>query len=148
MDNVEVKELNKFVMRVKTDFAQLDFREGKKFTFRPPRTIILEPVQNYAENGAVGLNNYMMSVLHEVGHAKLEHKFYQTDVERVKMEGAAWEAARGLCEQYGVCYDEEFVQSELDSYREWLYRQSKCKKCGLTRFQTKSGRYYCPICEC
>lgn len=63
------------------------------------------------------------------------------------MEREAWEKARELCERYGVEYDEEVVEAELDSYREWLHKRSRCPKCGLTRYQGGDGKYRCPECE-
>lgn len=136
-------ELNKFMMRLKTDFGQFRFREGKKFTFRPPRTIIFEATENYWEER----EKYQLSVLHELGHALLEHKFYTTDPERLRMESEAWEKAKELCLRYGVVYDSEYAETELDTYREWLHRKSCCPECGLTRYQTRDGAYHCPSCE-
>jgi len=136
-------ELNNFVMSLKRDFSQYKFFNGKRFRFRPPRTIFLESVENYLE----APEKYMLSALHEVGHAILEHKFYATDPERLKMERAAWEKAKELCLRYGVAYDTEYVERELDTYRDWLHRKSKCPECGLTRYQTRDGRYHCPSCE-
>lgn len=63
------------------------------------------------------------------------------------MERAAWEEARKLCRRYQIRYDEELVELKMDSYRDWLHQRSKCKKCGLTRYQTKDGEYHCPNCE-
>lgn len=149
----EYEKLRRDLVRV---YPELKFRAGKKFTFRPPRTIIYEPWS--ADSADFGQksserdcgseqNNYCLQLLHEVGHALSEHRDYRVDVERVKMEREAWERARGLCEEYNVWYDEEFVEEEMDTYREWLHRRSKCRECGLTRYQTLDGKYHCPRCE-
>lgn len=92
-------------------------------------------------------NWYNLQLLHEVGHALLGHCEYGVDLERLKMERAAWEKARELCGRYGVEYDEEAVEGALDTYRDWLHRRSRCAKCGLTRFQGADGRYRCPGCD-
>jgi len=123
----------KLVARLKADYPNLRFCEGKKFAFRPPRTIF------FAEGSKLEL-------LHELGHARLEHNFYTTDPERLKMERAAWEEARELCIYYNVDYDEDFVEEALDSYRDWLHGRSCCPECGLTRYQTRDGKYHCPSC--
>lgn len=123
--------------RLKEDYPELRFREGVKFLFRPPRTIVLCP----------GEANADLLILHEVGHALCGHRTFATDVERLKCEREAWEKARQLCLVYGVKYDEEIVEGELDSYREWLDQKSRCPRCGLTRFQTPDGVYHCPRCE-
>ncbi len=63
------------------------------------------------------------------------------------MEREAWEKARELCQTYGVYYDEEVVERELNTYREWLDKKSRCPICGLARFQTPNGKFHCPRCE-
>ncbi|MBR3116153.1 hypothetical protein IKF30_02900 [Candidatus Saccharibacteria bacterium] len=69
------------------------------------------------------------------------------DVERLKMEVQAWEKAKELALQHGIEVNEELIQQELDTYRDWLHQKSRCPSCGLTRFQTSDGIYHCPRCE-
>ncbi len=69
------------------------------------------------------------------------------DVERLKMESAAWEKARELAPKYNIEVNEDLIQGELDTYREWLHTKSCCKQCGLTRYQMPDGVYHCPRCE-
>lgn len=125
------------VERLRQDFPYLRLREGIKFLFRPPKTVIYRP----------GEANFDLLLLHEMGHALCEHVSFTTDVERLRCEREAWEKARELCAKYGIVYDEEAVEDELDSYRVWLDKKSRCPKCGLTRFQTPDGAYHCPRCE-
>lgn len=139
MYNVCMQEL---IERLRGDYPNLRLREGERFCFRPPRTIIFVLRSDNVEQ-----NSDALQLLHEVGHALLEHKNFATDPERLRMERAAWEKARELCEHYGVCYDEEFVEEELDTYRNWLHQRSRCPQCGLTRYQTVDGKYHCPSCE-
>ena len=86
-------------------------------------------------------------LLHEVAHAVLGHRDFKMDVERLRMEMEAWEKARELARVYGVEYDEDLAQMELDTYRDWLHQKSRCPECGLTRFQNLSGQYRCPRCD-
>lgn len=139
MYNVCMQEL---IERLREDYPNLRLCEGKRFCFRPPRTIIFILGSDKVEQ-----NSDALQLLHEVGHALLEHKNFATDPERLRMERAAWEKARELCECYGVCYDEDFVEEELDTYRNWLHQRSRCPQCGLTRYQTVDGKYHCPSCE-
>lgn len=127
----------KFLEQLKTDYPWLRFREGSKFAFRPPKTIVLGPPEPFSE----------LLALHEVSHAVLKHKDFRMDVERLKMEVAAWEKAKELAKHYGVDVDEDVIQGELDTYRDWLHKKSRCPDCGLTRFQTTDGEYHCPRCE-
>lgn len=162
------------VDKLRADWPELRFRVGKKFAFRPPRTVVYELADFGAgsvasdavgvrsevadldagddtDDVAVGVdfeqNWYNLQLLHEVGHALLGHCEYGADLERLKMERAAWEKARELCGRYGVEHDGEAVEGALDTYRDWLHRRSRCAKCGLTRFQGADGRYRCPGCD-
>ena len=129
--------MNDFVLKLENDYPDLRFKAGKKFAFRPPRTIILGPKEPKDE----------MLVLHEVAHALCGHKDFRVDVERVRMECEAWGKAKELAQIYGIEVDEEMIQNELDTYRDWLHQKSRCRACGLTRFQTTDGRYHCPRCN-
>lgn len=134
--------MRELIERLRVDYPKFRLREGKRFSFRPPRTI------NFVLRSDSAEQNYdCLQLLHEVGHAVLEHKNFATDPERLAMERAAWEQARALCERYGVTYDEEFVEAELDTYRDWLHQKSRCPRCGLTRYQTRDGEYHCPGCD-
>lgn len=86
-------------------------------------------------------------LLHELGHYLCGHREFGTLIKRLKMEREAWEKARELCDKYEVSYDEEVVERELDTYREWLDVKSRCPVCGLARFQTPDGIWHCPFCE-
>ena len=146
---------------LRRDYPNLRFRSGKKFTFRPPRTIIYEQNHDSARTSrtqaeddecntlddSLYTNRYCMQILHEVGHALLGHRSYRTDPERLRMECAAWEKARELCGIYNIYYDEDFAEEQLDSYRNWLHQRSTCPECGLTCFQTRDGVYHCPSCD-
>ena len=63
------------------------------------------------------------------------------------MESEAWGKARELASEYDIEVNEDLIQDELDTYRDWLHNKSKCKSCGLTRYQTPDGIYHCPRCE-
>lgn len=127
----------RFIERLQRDFPDFKFKEGKKFAFRPPKTIILGPVEPF----------YELLALHEVSHAILKHKDFKMDIERLKMENEAWEKAKELAKHYKICINEDLIQDELDTYRDWLHQKSRCPKCGLTRFQTPDSQYHCPRCE-
>lgn len=152
--NESEMEVNKFVERLEQDFPDLRFRPGRKFAFRPPRTIVYEQFCDQKE-GATEVateirgqaeRRYQLCLLHELGHATLGHRDFRTDPERLRMEAAAWGRAEELSDRYGVEFDRELAEAELDSYRDWLHQRSRCPACGLTRYQTPDGRYHCPGC--
>lgn len=138
----EAEAARDLVQKISEQYPKLRLKQGKKFAFRSPKTIV------YEEKGAgLSLNEYKLSLLHELGHALLGHRDFRTDAERIKMERAAWERARELCAGWGVSYEEEWVEERLDSYRDWLHKKSLCPECGLTRYQTVNGEYHCPGCD-
>ena len=126
-----------FMKRLIDDFLEFKFIKGRKFAFRPSRTIVIGSYEP----------DWRLLLLHEVGHAVSGHKSFKVDIERVQMEVEAWEKARGLATTYGVDWDEEVAQSELDTYRGWLHQKSRCPRCGLTRVETTDGQYHCPQCD-
>ncbi len=126
-----------FLAKIRSDFPEFRFIGGARFSFRPPKTIVIGPEEPSDDS----------LLLHELGHALSKHKDFDTGAKRLKMEVEAWEKARELAPKYGVTIDEEMVESELDTYRDWLHKKSRCPKCGLTRFQTPDGEYHCPRCE-
>ena len=126
-----------FLKKIKNDYPEYTFREGKKFLFRPPKTIVIGPDERFSE----------LLLLHELSHAILGHRDFQTDIKRLKMESEAWDKAKELASEYKIKVDEDYIQDELDTYRDWLHQKSRCPDCGLTRFQTPDGDYHCPRCE-
>ena len=130
-------KFEQLLKKIQNDYNDLRFVPGVKFAFRPKKTIVVGPKET----------NMDFLLLHEVGHALLGHFDFGTDIQRIKMENAAWEKARELAKEYGVEWDEEIAQGELDTYRDWLHKKSRCPECGLTRFQTPDGEYHCPRCE-
>lgn len=141
-------DLAQFISQLQTDYPNFIFKQGSRFVFRPPRTISFEKPQNSPYPPA----NFALLALHELAHALLGHQDYHTHIERLKMESAAWQRAKTLALHYQKIFswlhwDEDFAETELDSYRDWLHTKSLCKNCGLTRFQTPDGKYHCPQCD-
>jgi hypothetical protein len=133
-----------FLLSLKNEYNNYSWRLGTRFKYRPEKTIIID------KNSPAPWPYFALLTLHELGHALSSHKDHKTDVERLKIESEAWQRAKreiDAHENWGIEYDEEFAEYELDSYRDWLHQKSKCKKCGLTRYQTKDGIYHCPECD-
>lgn len=127
-----------FFERLQKDYETFRFKIGRKFAFRPPRTVVVGPPEPFSE----------LLALHEVSHAICKHRDFKMDIMRLKMEAQAWEKAKELAMQYGIEVNEGLIQQELDTYRDWLHQKSRCPECGLTRYQTTNGQYHCPACEC
>ena len=145
---MEEIDFGQLLQRVQQDYRNLRFITGKKFAFRPPRTIVIADFTQMPEFREPGVQKICsLRLLHELGHATLGHRNFATDIERLRMERAAWDKAREFCKDYGVAYDEDFVEAELDTYRDWLHQRSKCRECGQTRYQGADGKYHCPFCD-
>ena len=129
--------MDALLARLKADYPEFRFKSSHKFAFRPPKTILISQKEPFSE----------LLTLHELSHAILKHHNFKLDVERLKMENAAWDQAKILAKTYQVEIDEDFIQDQLDTYRDWLHKKSRCPKCGLTRFQSQDGDYHCPRCE-
>lgn len=85
-------------------------------------------------------------LLHEFGHALLNHRGYSRDVELLSMERAAWDEAERLALEFGVKIDTETVEAHLDTYRDWLHKRSLCPNCSATGIQTAQNTYRCIAC--
>ena len=133
-----------FLLGLKEEYPSFSWRLGSRFKYRPPKTIVID------EKSDAPWPYFALLALHELGHALSGHKDYKTDVERLRIESEAWQRAKREIanhQNWGLEYNEDFAEDELDSYRDWLHQKSKCKKCGLTRYQTADGIYHCPNCE-
>lgn len=133
-----------FLMSLKEEYPDFSWRLGSRFKYKPEKTIFIDAEE------PIPMPYFALLTLHELGHALSRHKDYNTDIERLRIESEAWQRAKHEIEahpNWGVEYDEDFAEGELDSYRDWLHQKSKCKKCGLTRYQTADGIYHCPQCE-
>lgn len=95
----------------------------------------------YTPDASVG------DILHEIGHALLDHQSYDRDVTLLEMERDAWRQARVFGRHHGLTIDEDIIQSHLDTYRDWLHARSTCPECTSTGIQTHNDRYRCYECS-
>lgn len=86
-------------------------------------------------------------LLHEFGHAVLNHAAYRNDTDLLRMERAAWNQALSLSESYAITISDELVEDALDTYRDWLHDRSLCPTCSATGLQTGPLSYRCLACE-
>lgn len=114
--------MDKLITELKSKFPSLSFTPGKQFCWSP------ETGEIFYKAGAKG-QQATWSLLHETGHALLEHASYQADLELLRLEVAAWERARLLAQDLSLKIDEDHIQDCLDTYRNWLYKRSICPAC-------------------
>lgn len=85
-------------------------------------------------------------LLHEIGHALLNHHDYLYDIHLLEMERAAWDEARKLASTLGVRLADSAIEGALDTYRDWLHARSLCPRCGSTGVQDGQS-YTCLACH-
>jgi hypothetical protein len=116
--------------RLSKKYPLIRFVKSDDFRWSPEKTTIY-----YADETSPLL-------LHELGHALLNHQEYRRDIELLAMERDAWDTARTL-----DTISEEIIQNHLDTYREWLHARSTCPTCGANGHQVKKLTYHCIACE-
>ena len=133
--------MQKLLESLQLALPEQQFTAGKKFYWSPESGEVFYNVDGAGERDAWAL-------LHETGHALLEHESYKTDIELLKMEIAAWEKAHELGTQFGIKIDENHVQDCLDTYRDWLHARALCPSCTTRCLQHTSGHEYrCHNCH-
>ncbi len=120
-------------------YPQFTFLKGKTAHWSPRlRQITYAPGEDLAA---------AWSLLHELGHALLNHHTYDSDMELLKKETEAWEHAKMLASDIGQAIDEIYIQECLDTYRDWLHKRSSCPACGMHGLQPHAGLYHCLNCN-
>ena len=125
---------------VKKDFAHIDFTSGDHFVWQPRSNRI-----SYVED-AVLESDGSWSLMHELGHATLEHHSYRDDLQLLMMEVQAWDKAKELAIKYDIEIAEEHIEKCLESYRGWLHKRSRCIDCKTNSLQLDVVTYQCHNC--
>jgi len=130
--------MEKLIEALKADHPKLTFIVGTHLCWSPGKQEI-----HYEPSGKT---ESVYGVLHEMGHARLGHSTYSTDVDLLNKEVLAWEEALQLAVKYGIQLSEAHIQDCLDTYRDWLHKRSTCPKCGINGLQSAPQQYDCPNC--
>lgn len=124
---------------LKLTYPGISFEAGNTFLWSPKNSKVI-----YRESASDEVADW--SLLHETGHALLEHHDFATDFDLLLMEVAAWDKAKKLASDMGLSIDEDHVQDCLDTYREWLYQRSTCPSCTSCSLQSDKRTYECFNC--
>lgn len=127
--------MDKLIATLQAQFPALRFTPGQQFCWSP------ETGEIFYKAGARGAAA-MWSLLHETGHALLEHNNYKADLHLLRLEVEAWERARELAADNGVVIDEDHIQDCLDTYRDWLHKRSICPTCATKCLQQDDYQHY------
>ena len=122
-------------------YPSVTFKPGDTFYWSPSDITVYYEAGNSEPQG-------IWALLHETGHAILEHEQYYADIELVQMEMQAWEKAKLIANdsQLDMVISEDHIQDCLDSYRDWLHKRSLCPDCSLSGIQIKESTYSCIFC--
>lgn len=130
--------MDDLVAKLQKDYPWLTFVRGKLLCWSPgEKQIFYDP-----DSGEIG----MAGVLHEIGHAQLEHRSYANDVDLLQKEALAWEKAVQLARKYDLRLSEAHIQDCLDSYRDWVHKRSTCPLCAARGLQQDDSTYRCVNC--
>lgn len=127
------------VQTLTQQFKQVAFKPGDLFMWSPQDNTV------YYETDRLEDKQGQLALLHEVAHALLAHQTFVYDVELIRKEIEAWRKTRELAGTHGLDFDEEYCHTCLESYREWLYRRSRCPQCHEAGVQT-DDKYHCFVC--
>ncbi len=132
--------MSTLINSLKNDFPNLSFTESDSYYWSPRKNTV-----HYRKS--IDSEKSSWPLLHEVGHALLEHQQFTSDFELLTLEIEAWERAKKLAKKYGYKIDENHIQDCLDTYRDWLYKRSTCPMCTNSGLQIKSDTYRCVNCD-
>ena len=124
---------------IRADYDHLTFIEDDIFYWSPRNSEV-----HYRKNSTSDKD--LWRLLHEIGHALLNHKRFRIDVELLQIEIAAWEKAKEISLKYGLTISNDHIQDCLDTYRDWLYKRSICPNCMNTSIQHSTNFYTCHNC--
>jgi len=141
MPKIATPSFTDLLERLRADYPDVAFDEGTAFSWHAgKRKVSFKATYKNAEHN-------MWALLHELGHAELEHTDYKHDIELLQLEVAAWEAAEKIAVRYEVPVDEDYIQDCLDTYRDWLHLRSTCPTCYGRSLQNSERSYRCFNCQ-
>ena len=124
----------------KKDFPAIKFKEHSEFYWSAfDKTIYYHPKILNTEEG-------LYRILHEIGHALSDHTNFTSGIQLLKFEAEAWQQAKELAVKYAVIIEDDFIETCLDSYRDWLHLRSTCPDCKNIAVESDSNQYHCFNC--
>ncbi|HSX47711.1 MAG TPA: hypothetical protein VLF63_02965 [Patescibacteria group bacterium] len=133
--------MQELIVKLKKKYPEVKFKSGHQFYWSPKTNQVI-----YKE----GSNNIhdTWSLLHETGHALLNHATYKSDYELINIEVAAWHKAQDLAKQFNLEIDKDHIEDCLDTYRDWVYNRSICPNCTAKSIQQENyHQYRCFNCK-
>lgn len=134
--------INSILNLLKKTLPDIGLKNSDDFRWSAAEQTIYYPAE------AAGLNDIYL-LLHEAGHAALGHDDYRRDIQLLRMEREAWDyATDSLAPQLKIKVNDEFIENNLDTYRDWLHERSTCPGCKQNGIQINKNTYQCLNCRC
>lgn len=133
------KSMESVIAKIRADFPDLSFVAGTAHCWSPKDREIFYDIAADGEG--------LWGLLHELGHAHLNHTSYSSDIDLLSKEVLAWEEASRIGLSYGIQIEREYIEDCLDTYRDWLYKRSTCPKCSAKGLQISHATYSCLSCR-
>lgn len=131
---------SKLFSKVLVDIPGLAFEPSNDFHWQPESKTV------WFVEGMLETNHGQLLLAHELGHAKLAHSEFSSDLDLLKKEVQAWAEAKKIAKTCKIKFDENLAEDCLNSYRHWLDKRSTCPNCSQTGYQT-SANYHCINCN-
>ncbi len=130
--------MKSLISQLSADYPEFQFVQADQFRWSAKQHLItIQPSSPYGKE----------FLLHELSHAILDHQHYDRDIQLIQYERDAWEyAATLLSAKYDAPIDDNVIQDNLDTYRDWLHARSSCPECRATGLQTEQRTYSCLAC--
>lgn len=130
--------MHKVLDSLQASYPELKFTASDQYCWSPESREIM---YNKADINTFA-NEAVWSLLHETGHALLQHQTYHADIELLRLEVDAWERAKLLARELDIHIDEDHIQDCLDTYRDWLDKRSICPSCNTKSIQNDAQQTY------
>ena len=132
------------IKQLQREYPAFTFRQGDAFYWSPhQKTIYYTPLRTVEDT---------LSLLHELAHAVLNHRSFETAIELLDMERDAWTQALTVfaprfLSSYSADELREVAETALDEYRDWLHKRSTCPHCSATGVETSPHQFRCLVCR-
>lgn len=134
--------MDNLLKQLQQDYPQVIFAASDGFRWSPSNKTL------FYDSSCIKSKKACYTLLHELGHALLNHTNYQADTELVRLEIEAWDKAKEIAPSYSVSIPQDHIEDCLDSYRDWLLARAKCPDCELAGVQSlKDLSYTCINCS-
>lgn len=130
--------LAELLTKIRSDFPSIEFRLSSRFSWHAgSKHISYRKLED---------EKALWALLHEIGHAELEHSDFTSDIDLLQKEVAAWAKAHEIAKRYHIVISQDYVEDNLDSYRDWLHVRATCPTCYERCLQTDKHTYVCHNC--